>query len=229
MIRRLYRALLILVFICESAFASELYEDAKVEANKARNELALLHKKELSSPQREKLLLNASLELQRLIIERLAPHWYGTKWGFYGTSEIPGEGVIACGYFVTTLLRDAGVNLERARLAQQAAENIIKTLVSRASIRRFSNKPLKHIIGNVKDWGQGIYIVGLDSHVGFLSVDPHGVYFVHSSYQEPFAVIREVAAESQILENSKYIVLGKLSDEKLLEGWFSGARFETIL
>ncbi len=170
----------------------------------------------------------ASLEFQRLITERLAPPWYGTKWAFHGVSQEPGKGSIACGYFVTTLLRDAGINLERVALAQQASENIIKSLVSSLSIRRFSDKPLSDFLINAEKWGEGIYIVGLDYHVGFISVEPEETYFVHSSYQTPGAVVRELASESKVLASSKYRVLGKLSDEKFLGRWFNGARFETI-
>jgi hypothetical protein len=44
------------------------------------------------------------------------------------TSETPGRGEIACGYFVSTVLRDAGFGVERVRLAQQASERIVRTL-----------------------------------------------------------------------------------------------------
>jgi len=68
-------------------------------------------------------------------------------------------------------VRDAGVKLERVSLAQQASENIIKPLVSNNSIRRFSNKPLSSFLSNVMQWGNGLYIVDLDFHVGFLFVE----------------------------------------------------------
>lgn len=216
------------LMLCELSLASPLYEKAINEAENIRISFAESYKADLAIEQKKLLLGKISLEFQRLLTQRLAPFWYGTKWDFHGTSEEPGKGGIACGYFVTTLLRDVGVNLERIALAQQASENIIKSLVSPASIRRFSNKPLSHFLNNVNKWGAGIYIVGLDYHVGFISVESDGTYFIHSSYQAPYAVIRDIASDSQILANSGYRVVGRLSDEKLLGGWLSGAKFETV-
>jgi len=113
-------------------------------------------------------------------------------------------------------------------LAQQASENIIKSLVSKSSIRRFSNKPLTSFLNNVSEWGDGLYIVGLDFHVGFISVENGDAYFIHSSYQSPYAVTRDVASESAILASSKYRVVGKLGDEKLINGWLKGIKFKTV-
>src|ERR1700741_5295000 len=62
---------------------------------------------------------------KRLVLflrDSLLPCWYGTPWGFYGTTEEPGQGTIACGYFVTTVLRDAGCSLQRIKLAQYPSE-----------------------------------------------------------------------------------------------------------
>jgi hypothetical protein len=61
-------------------------------------------------------------DLAYIIDKKLLPYWLGTTWNFNGTTQVPGEGSIACGYFVTTLLRDAGVKLERVKLAQMASE-----------------------------------------------------------------------------------------------------------
>src|SRR6187455_2399459 len=41
------------------------------------------------------------------VVETIIPGWIGTAWNFNGTSEKPQQGSIACGYFVTTILRDA--------------------------------------------------------------------------------------------------------------------------
>jgi len=218
----------LLFFFSSFANAVAQYEDAKKEAERIRAKFEVDYKPDLSSLQKEKILEKANLQLQRLIVEDLAPPWYGTHWDFNGTTQEPGKGNIACGYFVTTLLRDVGVNLERIKLAQQASENIIKSLVLPSSIHRFSNKPIVDFLSDVKKFGLGIYLVGLDQHVGFISVEDDGIYFIHSSYLNPYAVVREVASESTILVNSKYRVVGKLGDRKLLEGWFYRKLFRTI-
>lgn len=219
---------LISIISTNPLLASTNYDEVKVEVEKTRAELGLLYRQQSSSVEKEQLLTNAGLELQKLVVQSLAPPWYGTKWTFHGTSEEPGKGAIACGYFITTLLRDVGVKLDRVKLAQQASENIIKSLVSRGSIKRFSNKPLKYFLSDVKELGEGLFIVGLDYHVGFISVESSGIFFIHSSYQQPYAVTRELASKSQILNDSKYRVIGKLNDKKFLTAWLSGETFETV-
>ena len=42
------------------------------------------------------------------ISHHLFSQWKKTAWDFNGTATKPGDGPIACGYFVTTLLRDIG-------------------------------------------------------------------------------------------------------------------------
>ncbi len=64
------------------------------------------------------------------IVDSIIPYWYGTKWNFYGTTEEPNKGTIACGYFVTTVLRDAGLHINRIKLAQAASEEMIRQFAS---------------------------------------------------------------------------------------------------
>ncbi len=49
-------------------------------------------------------------------------------WDFYGTTTTPREGKIACGYYVTTVLEQAGFHLQRVLLAQQASAYVVQTL-----------------------------------------------------------------------------------------------------
>ena len=102
------------------------------------------------------------------LTNKIFPYWYGTDWNFNGTSQKPNEGSIACGYFVTTTLRDIGVDINRVKLAQCASEEMIKKLVSEDNIYRFSNKNIQEFEKTLKEKGNGIYVVGLDHHTGFL-------------------------------------------------------------
>jgi hypothetical protein len=156
--------------------------------------------------------------------------WYGTPWDFYGTTETPGQGKIACGYFVTTVLRDLGLKVQRAKLAQQASENIIRSLTADAYIKRYRLKPINDFVEEVRKAGPGFYIVGLDVHVGFIINVDDEVYFVHSSYMDPLCVIKERALESKILTASKYRVVGKISaDDELVLKWLRGDQFATCV
>lgn len=153
---------------------------------------------------------------------RLMPFWYGTRYSFYGKTQTPGEGKIACGYFVTTVLEDLGLNVERNKLAQLPSEEMIKTLIGKKSIRRFSGYTLNDFLVGVKETGTGLYVVGLDTHTGFLLYQNNEMRFIHASGRFPFAVINEQASESIILGKSKYRIIGKLNDdEKVLQNWLS--------
>lgn len=154
------------------------------------------------------------------LTNKIFPYWYGTNWDFNGTSQKPNEGNIACGYFVTTTLRDLGVAINRVKLAQCASEEMIKKLVSEDNIYRFSNKSIQEFEKTLKEKGNGIYVVGLDNHTGFLYLSDDGNYFIHSSGAHPFKVVKEKFIESTLLIKSKYRVAGKLSsDKKLLSNW----------
>ena len=154
------------------------------------------------------------------LTQKIFPYWYGTDWDFNGTTQIPNEGSIACVYFVTTNLTDLRLNINRVKLAQCASEEMIKNLVSEDNIYRFSRKNIQEFEQILKEKGNGIYVVGLDNHTGFLYLSDEGNFFIHSSGARPFKVIKEKFAESSLLIKSKYRIAGKLSsDKKLLFNW----------
>jgi hypothetical protein len=158
----------------------------------------------------------------RAVAETIMPNWIGTKWDYNGISEKPQQGNIACGYFVTTVLRDAGLNLARTKLAQCASEQMITTLIQPKYIQRFSNVDMTVFIRAIQQQGYGLYIVGLDNHTGFIYNDNNQVYFIHSTFVGTRNVQKETAVASWVLKQSKYKVLGKLSaDEKVLERWLN--------
>ena len=167
--------------------------------------------------------------MRQSVAESVAPFWYGTSWDFNGTSETPGEGAIACGYFVTTVLRDIGFELERVTLAQQPSEAIIRSLVGGTHIKRYSDVPIATFVDSVRGWGIGLYVVGLDCHVGFIICDGDDVHFLHSSYADPLCVLSESADEARILGASRYRVLGKLTgDPELARKWMAGEFIPTL-
>lgn len=148
-------------------------------------------------------------KLTRFIADSLLPCWYGTPWDFNGTTQTPQTGTIACGYFVTTVLRDAGMNIDRVKLAQCASEQLVKTTCS--GLQRFSNQSLEDFVAAIRKKGFGLFITGLDNHTGFLYNDGSEVYFIHSGVIAPRCALREKAIESVTLRNSKYRVAGKIT------------------
>ncbi|MEP6676517.1 MAG: hypothetical protein ABJA78_15255 [Ferruginibacter sp.] len=156
----------------------------------------------------------------KAVVETIIPAWIGTDWSFNGITQIPGKGSIACGYFVTTVLQDAGLHLARIKLAQCPSEEMIRTLVQSEYIHRFSNIPMNDFIAAIQQQGYGLYITGLDCHTGFIYNDGKEIYFIHACYIGDKKVIMEKAATSLILQHSKYKITGEISaDEKVLAGW----------
>ena len=203
------------------------YKDtlAKLEAERLR--LAARYQ-QASPPERPAVLDEARAVVTQSVYGDLFPAWYGTPWDFNGTTEVPQQGKIACGYFVSTVLRDAGWKVERVRLAQQASENIILTLTTDSFVKRFRRVAIGDFVNAVKEWGPGIYIVGLDVHVGFIVNTGSEVYFIHSSYVEPYKVVKEQAIESQILAGSNYRVLGRVfADNTMVINWLTGKAIPT--
>ena len=142
--------------------------------------------------------------------------WMGTAWAFSGTSQTPRKGAIACGYFVTTTLKQAGVKLDRVRLAQAASETMILALTDQKSIRRYRNVSLDSFLNGIRSQGQGYYIVGLDYHTGFLKVESNGsITFVHSGPGR--GVVKQKPSEAPELSKSRYRVTGKIIEKSMIE------------
>lgn len=180
-----------------------------------------------SADQQASLLVEARSFLEKTITEDLFPCWMGTTWDFNGVSQKPGESAIACGYFVSTILRDAGYKVERAKLGQQASQVIIKTMTTDDQIKITSNSSMENMVQVFKNRGDGVYIVGLDSHTGFVTVKGDTMTFVHSNYYTPpRAVCAEPLQGRNPFADSKYRVIGKLAGDESIKRWITGAKIE---
>jgi hypothetical protein len=147
----------------------------------------------------------ASHRLYNTLKDSIFPAWYNTPWDFNGISNIPGEGEIACGYFVSTTLKHAGFNLNRYKLAQQGATAIATAICGKDKMKRIGS--LEEVLAYAGEVQNGLFIVGLDYHVGFLVVENSEVYFVHSDYFNN-KVIKEKALTSQGFGATNSYVIG---------------------
>jgi hypothetical protein len=145
-----------------------------------------------------------------------------------GVSQVPHEGSIACGYFVSTTLLHAGFRVERSRLGQQASELITRSLVTSEPIWRSSDQPIDAFIAKLRRGGPGIYLVGLDNHVGFVIVDGAETWFHHAGPGDE-GVRREPARTASFLSTSRYREAAKLFDDELVEKWLRGTAIPTVL
>lgn len=175
---------------------------------------------------KDSILSKARQFITQKMVSEIFPAWYGTPWDFNGTTYHPQKGFIACGYFVTTTLDHAGFKIPRYKWAQLSAENIIKKFTSKNKIKRMSNKSIVDVADYIKSQGKGLYVVGLDCHVGFIYNNGKDIKFIHSNYYEPdIGVMSQNISSYNPLNHSKYRVFGKLFDDKMIESWILNNKF----
>ena len=168
-------------------------------------------------------------ELENLILNRLLPFWYGTPWDFNGYTATPKKGAIACGYFVSTVIKHAGFNVDRYKLAQQNPLNEAKTIAAGDSVENYevNSTQLQKIF--VAEKQEGLYFVGLDFHVGFLLFRNKELYFIHSNYIGAVGVVFEKAIFSDAFNAASAYRIAEISpNEKLLEKWVKGEAISVI-
>ncbi|MBN4052008.1 hypothetical protein JYT53_00745 [Cytophagaceae bacterium AH-315-L13] len=192
----------------------------------------VVYEKAINNLRLQKLRINKNAEsslkvklcsdlLYTSLTDTVFPSWYGTPWDFNGTSNVPGQGKIACGYFVSTTLKHVGFNLNRYKLAQQAAAIIVKAVCGEP-VKRFQS--MEDTINYLRTYKNGLFIVGLDYHVGFIVVDNGEVYFVHSDYIND-KVTREKAKFSPAFNASVGFVLGEITDNtNLMNSWLENTK-----
>lgn len=152
-------------------------------------------------------------------------HWYNTPWNFYGNTRVPKQGTIACGYFVTTVLQDAGFNIPRTAWAQLASETMMKKM--NPDVKRYSNVSMAEFEKAFTGKPDGLYIVGLDMHVGFISKVNGQLQFIHSSYYEPaIGVMSQALQGHNPLNDSKYRVLAEILHKEMVVNWILNKRYE---
>ena len=157
----------------------------------------------------------------------ILPAWYGTPWDFNGTTRTPGTSTIACGYFVNTVLQDAGFKLPRIKWSQMAAEPITVKLCHR--IKRFRDRPVSDVVTYIQTQGDGLYKVGLDNHVGFIVARNGIVRFVHSNYyQREVGVMSEPLDGNNPLAHSRYRIVGSVLGDALVIAWITGQDLNTF-
>lgn len=221
------KMLLLTLFFTATLFSEvtlQTYEDLKTEI-KAKQQQLQKEYVNCTTLEKDSLLIVTEEYLFTTLVHEIFPRWYGTPWEFYGKTLEPQEGSIACGYFVTHTLSDLGFKIPKVKWAQSASEYFIKKLAPN-NINRFSNKSITEIEEYLKKKGDGIYLVGLDCHVGFIVVEGEQMKFIHSSYYRPeIGVMSEDLDSWNPLRDSKYRVVGKLLSKEMVEKWIRGVSY----
>ncbi len=156
-----------------------------------------------------------------LLKDSIFPYWYGTTWDFNGFTETPLSGNIACGYFVTTTLRDVGFPIQRMYLARQPSSVLIENICKDSSIKKFNS--VEDVKAYLKTYSENsLFILGLDSHVGFVSKETDNIFYIHSSYSGQKMVSKELLDKSIPVNSSKSFVIGNVLDnDNLLNQWMN--------
>ncbi len=199
------------------------YEQFKQYIQKRRVQFYQKYVQSSDSAEKEKIIEQSREYLFKVFVDSLLPYWYGTPWDFNGVTREPGKGSIACGSFVVFTLQDAGFKIP-TKLLQLASEKIIKYLSQPEDIRRFPNSaPMQKIEQWLRQKGEGLYIVGLDCHVGFIINKNGKLSFCHSSYfNPPLMVVNQDFNEESPLTYSRYRVIGKIFSNEMMKNWLLG-------
>ena len=187
--------------------------------NKINTDRIVLYQTYLKSTQKDSVLKNAGNYLHHAIVHNMLPFWYGTTWDFNGYTAMPRQGNIACGYLVSTTLRQSGVQINRYKLAQQASAVIVKNTCSQIQ----TIKGLSDFLKFTSTLNDGLYVLGMDNHVAYLSIENGTAYLLHSSYLSPGVACRESISNATVLLFSNSFVVGNLSHNPLLvKAWLTG-------
>jgi hypothetical protein len=174
-------------------------------------------KQKISSERRK---AHTGKDFENYLLNMIIPHWYGTEWDFNGYTSVPNQGVIACGYFVSTTLEHVGIKINRYHLAQQAGLNEAKSLAIVDS-NYFTVYGYENLESSMSKYDDGLYFVGLDNHVGYLYKKSGELYFIHSNYIEDKVMI-EKAKYAMAFESNIYVVAEISTNEVLLDKWRKG-------
>lgn len=189
-----------------------------------RNDLAKRHHEAKSDAERLAVEHDARVILEHTLPEMMRC-WLGTPWDFNGTASKPGGGRIACGYFVATVLMDAGFQVDRYQLAQQPSGNILRSFLEKDDCELSVGKPYEAFANGMEAAAPGIYLIGLDTHVGFLVRSGKDFRMIHASGSRPWCVVDEGREDAHVLQRSNWRMLGNLTaDREVLRRWLRAGK-----
>lgn len=168
---------------------------------------------------------------EKALVNQIFPYWYGTKWSFNGHTQIPNQGSISCGYFVSTTLSDVGVNVERISLAQQAPYNEALTLdIDSTMMKIDGNKDCETIIKNIKEkLEEGIYFIGFGgTHVGFLIQQKTDLYLAHTGSTSIITVIDKIENIPFFCLFYNYYIVSLSNNKSFLDKWWNHLPIKTV-
>lgn len=192
------------------------YATIKTNINTSRKQLSQSYK---ISSNKSATLIQIKDKFTNHLVNEIIPQWYETKWSFDGFTETPKKGTIACGYFVSTTLRDVGFNINRFKMAQKSPLEEAKIVACGNEIVTLRNKSkleLKNYFSTKKD---GVYFIGLDFHVGYIYKQGTNIHFINSNYIDNKGVIKEKIEDSKAIISDVYYITDITHNQKLVSKW----------
>jgi len=198
------------------------YKEALAHLQTRRNSWLLSYRSSTSNLAKDSILIMAGLDLENTLVQSLFPFWYGTAWDFNGISNVPGEGQIACGYFVSTTLKHSGCNLNRYKVAQQSSKKACEIFALGDSVRRYAPADIEDFKSKNAHLEDGLYCIGLDYHVGYLLKRDDHYFFIHSSYVGIDGVSIEPIEEAQAFYSQVYYLSAITNNTQFVKRWIEG-------
>ena len=180
-----------------------------------------------SSTNKPETLNSIRLKFTSYLSDTIIPNWYETKWSFDGYSETPKKGTIACGYFVSTTLRDVGCNINRFKLAQKAPLEEAKVIACGNEVTTLKNKSKAELKNYFITKRDGLYFIGLQFHVGYIFKKENDIYFIHSNYIDNKGVMKEKIDDSKAIISDVYYIADITYNDKLLTKWLNNEVIST--
>jgi hypothetical protein len=203
---------------------AERYEVLVSELERWRGDLKAAHAKARTAEEKAAVEHDARVILE-LVMPEMMQCWLGTPYDFNGTAEKPGGGKVACGYYVSTVIRDAGFRVNRYKLAQQPSENIMRTFLKGDGCKLKVGEDYDRYVDWVEDQEPGVYLIGMDTHVGFIVNRADGMHFFHSSGWKKRGVVEEPRKKAGALRHSNWRMLGGLTtDTGVIRTWLAGEK-----
>lgn len=206
---------------------NESYLQICAHLDSARRAFAVELKNASTKKEKSAIYDRARALLIRTFSDSLFVCWYGTEWDFNGTTTKPRQGEIACGYFVTTLVRDAGFRIDRVALAQCASQSMIYTLCPDDDVKIITGGQVAKVKEHLLSKNDGIFLIGLDTHTGFVVKQGNELRVVHSNYtMAADGVVSEPFDGATVINYNHYFVIGDfLSSDTTIDKWIKGTEY----
>lgn len=204
------------------SIAIKSYEEVKYAIEENRKQFSLKYSS-LSNLNNKESIKEISSYWVNTISNDLYNKWKNTPWDFNGTTTKPQQGNIACGFFVTAILQDMGLKINRRKLSICASSQMMKSLAPQQRLNNLSYLSYSEFNDTMKEYGKGVYIIGLDFHTGFIINDGKENWFIHSNYIGRKGVTKELVMNSPALRSSKTRwVVSLTGDKDFLQRWLNG-------